>query len=284
MSLPVSVCIPVRNEEENLPGCLASVSAFAEVVVVDSRSSDRTVRIAEQAGAQVLQFDWNGGCPEEEDLGSAAPSLQELVGAVPRRGRACCAGLCHGAPIQLFPERGTWAFGYPLSTPSWEADLRHGDSLRKLALFRPDCGEYEQFPEKSWSGLDMEVHEHPVLNGTSGEIRTRLRHHNPGPIESLLARHEEYSSLGSEPVPLASKLREPRRGKPSTNANDSNTVTWTESGSPISTFFFLSYQARLPRRESWPAFRVFEVSLFPRCPDEDRGGPEQWNDQPRPKH
>ena len=52
MSLPVSVCIPVRNEEANLPGCLASVSAFSEVIVVDSWSSDGTVRIAEQAGGE----------------------------------------------------------------------------------------------------------------------------------------------------------------------------------------------------------------------------------------
>ena len=65
MSLPVSVCIPVRNEEANLPDCLASVSAFPEVVVVDSRSSDGTVGIAEQAGAQVLQFDWNGAPPKK---------------------------------------------------------------------------------------------------------------------------------------------------------------------------------------------------------------------------
>jgi glycosyltransferase involved in cell wall biosynthesis len=65
MSLPVSVCIPVRNEEANLPDCLASVSAFSEVIVVESRSSDGTVRIAEQAGANVLQFDWNGVFPKK---------------------------------------------------------------------------------------------------------------------------------------------------------------------------------------------------------------------------
>ena len=81
MSLPVSVCIPVRNEEANLPDCLASVSAFPEVVVVDSRSSDGTVGIAEQAGAQVLQFDWNGALSQEEDLDSPATSPSSTRGS-----------------------------------------------------------------------------------------------------------------------------------------------------------------------------------------------------------
>lgn len=66
--------------------------------------------------------------------------------------------------------------------------------MRKLALFRIGCGEYEQFPEERWSRLDMEVHEHPVVNGTTGEIRTRLKHHDKSPMASLIERHKEYSS------------------------------------------------------------------------------------------
>ena len=63
-ALPVSVCIPVRDEEKNLRSCLASVTSFSEVVVVDSRSSDATASIAEQENARVVQFDWNGRFPK----------------------------------------------------------------------------------------------------------------------------------------------------------------------------------------------------------------------------
>jgi glycosyltransferase involved in cell wall biosynthesis len=49
----VSVLIPTKNEERNLPGCLQSVSWCDDVHVYDSHSTDKTVEIAQQAGAQV---------------------------------------------------------------------------------------------------------------------------------------------------------------------------------------------------------------------------------------
>jgi len=72
--------------------------------------------------------------------------------------------------------------------------LRHGDTFRKLALFRIGSGEYERFPEDHWSHLDMEVHEHPVLGGSSGEIHSRLQHHDYRGMKHYLAKHNEYSS------------------------------------------------------------------------------------------
>ena len=59
-SVPVSVAIITRNEEANLPGCLASLAFAAEVVVVDSQSADKTVAVAEAAGAKVFVRPWPG--------------------------------------------------------------------------------------------------------------------------------------------------------------------------------------------------------------------------------
>jgi glycosyltransferase involved in cell wall biosynthesis len=36
--VPISVLIPAKNEEQNLPACLASLERAAEVFVVDSQS------------------------------------------------------------------------------------------------------------------------------------------------------------------------------------------------------------------------------------------------------
>jgi Glycosyl transferase family 2 len=58
--VPVSACLIVRDEQQRLPECLASVSFCAEVVVVDSGSSDRTMEIAREAGAKVLEHPWAG--------------------------------------------------------------------------------------------------------------------------------------------------------------------------------------------------------------------------------
>lgn len=51
----LSVVIITLNEEKNLPRCLESVRELAaEVVVVDSLSTDRTAEIAEAAGARLI--------------------------------------------------------------------------------------------------------------------------------------------------------------------------------------------------------------------------------------
>jgi glycosyltransferase involved in cell wall biosynthesis len=51
----ISVLILTRNEEHDLPGCLASVAWSDDVRVLDSLSDDRTVEIAERHGATVHQ-------------------------------------------------------------------------------------------------------------------------------------------------------------------------------------------------------------------------------------
>jgi Glycosyl transferase family 2 len=56
----VCACIITRNEEERLPEALASVAFCDEVVVVDSGSRDRTVGIAREAGARVIENAWPG--------------------------------------------------------------------------------------------------------------------------------------------------------------------------------------------------------------------------------
>ncbi len=54
----LSIIIPARNEEHNLPRLLRSISAQSvkprEVIVVDGGSTDRTAKIARQHGAKVI--------------------------------------------------------------------------------------------------------------------------------------------------------------------------------------------------------------------------------------
>ena len=57
----IEVIIPVKNEEINLPYALASVKEWADKVwVVDCGSTDRTLEIAKEAGAVVVEQEWLG--------------------------------------------------------------------------------------------------------------------------------------------------------------------------------------------------------------------------------
>ena len=57
----VSLCMIVKDEEENLARCLDSVRDFVdEIIIVDTGSTDRTIDIAERYGARVFYHPWEG--------------------------------------------------------------------------------------------------------------------------------------------------------------------------------------------------------------------------------
>jgi len=55
----VTLMMIVKNEEQNLPACLESAKGlFAEIVIADTGSTDRTREIAESFGARIVEFPW----------------------------------------------------------------------------------------------------------------------------------------------------------------------------------------------------------------------------------
>ena len=65
--LPITVIIPVRNEEKNLPNMLPLLAEFDEVIVVDSHSTDSTPEIVKSFGYHLVEFDWNGHFPKKRN-------------------------------------------------------------------------------------------------------------------------------------------------------------------------------------------------------------------------
>ena len=51
----ISILILTKNEQQDLPSCLASIAWSDDVHVYDSFSTDRTLEIAQAAGATVTQ-------------------------------------------------------------------------------------------------------------------------------------------------------------------------------------------------------------------------------------
>ena len=67
MKVPVSILIPIKNEENNLPRCLDSIKWADEIFIVDSQSEDKSVEIAENYWAKVVQFHFNGTWPKKKN-------------------------------------------------------------------------------------------------------------------------------------------------------------------------------------------------------------------------
>lgn len=57
----VSLCMIMKNEQDNLPRCLKSLKPVVdEIIITDTGSTDSSREIAELFGARLLEFPWNG--------------------------------------------------------------------------------------------------------------------------------------------------------------------------------------------------------------------------------
>ncbi|AKD05721.1 glycosyltransferase family 2 protein [Pontibacter korlensis] len=192
--LDLTIAIPVRNEEKNLPGCLRSIGKdlAQKVVVIDSGSTDKTKEIAKHFGAEVLEFCWNGKFPKKRNwfLRNHRPKTKWVLFLD-----------ADEYLTQKFKEELRQALarddkvGYWLSYTVYflGKQLKGGYPLFKLALFRVGAGEYEQVDEEQWSQLDMEVHEHPILQGEIGTIRSKIDHQDFRGVSHYMLKHIDYA-------------------------------------------------------------------------------------------
>jgi len=196
-TLPISVIVPVLNEEQNIAACLESVRFADEMFVVDSGSTDRTAAIAESLGAKVVQFRFVPGGPRKKNWAlENLPFRNEWV-------------LLLDADERVTPElereiRQEFALGpqfdgYYLNRKlifmgRW---LRFGGNYPSwnLRLFRHVLGRYEKLDtEELESAGDVEVHEHVVLQGKAGYLREPLLHLDYKDLSRWIARHNNYST------------------------------------------------------------------------------------------
>jgi glycosyltransferase involved in cell wall biosynthesis len=194
-SLDITIAIPVKNEEKNLQKCLAAIgNDFAKhVVIIDSGSTDSTLQIAEQWGADIISFIWDGKFPKKRNwfLRNHTPATtwvlfidadEYINDAFKKEVRR---------KLISDDKAGYWL---SYSVYFMGKRLKGGYPLRKLALFKTGVGEYEQIDENNWSKLDMEVHEHPVLTGEIGTIYSKIDHQDFRGVSHYVMKHDEYAS------------------------------------------------------------------------------------------
>ena len=193
--VPVSVLVPIRNEAANLPRCLASVQWADEIFVVDSKSSDGSIEIAEERNAKVVQFQFNGTWPKKKNWAlEHLPFRNEWVfildadEVLPSEARKeidkaiADAGQIAGYWInRRFMFLGRWLrHAY---YPNWN-----------LRLFRHKLGRYEQITAAPTDSGDNEVHEHVIVQGPTARLQSELEHYAFPTVEVFLEKHNRYSN------------------------------------------------------------------------------------------
>ena len=71
--LPISLVVITFNEEKNIARCLRAADFCAELLIIDSGSTDRTIDIASSLGARILRRNWTG-YGDQKNFGTAEAS------------------------------------------------------------------------------------------------------------------------------------------------------------------------------------------------------------------
>jgi len=189
----VSVAIVTKNEEENLPRTLASVSWADEIVVVDSGSTDRTQEIARSFGARVIEREWPGFAAQKnfaisQCTGAWILSLdadEELTSELQTQIRTM---LPTNPPTDAYylPRRN-------LFLGRW---IKHGGFYPdpKLRLFRRRAANFALTPQFQ----ERPVHETIAFDGAADTLDFDIIHNAYPALSTYIEHMDRYSGLGAD--------------------------------------------------------------------------------------
>ena len=182
----ISTCITARNEEDKIRRCLESVKWTDEIVVVDSFSTDATVRICREYTDRVYQHKWLGYVGQKNLIKNMArypwvlfldadeevsPELRdEILRELESPGAVEKAGYAFPRMVHYL---GRW-----IRRGDWYPDV-------KLRLFRKDAGRC----------TGVEPHDRVDVTGTVKRLRGRLLHYTHDSIDDHIVSINKYSSI-----------------------------------------------------------------------------------------
>ena len=204
-SVPISVLVPVKNEQANIGACLRRLAWAKQVTVIDSQSTDDTIAIAQAFDAEVYQFHYNKseGWPKKKNWALAhvpwrhewvlivdadehitpelAREIDRVVSGQPAPDNGCGDGYWIKRKFMFL---GRWLKGGGWY-PSWN-----------LRLFKHQQARYERIGDLGDTGTgDNEVHEHPVLiTGSAGYLEHPMLHYAYRDLDTWIEKHNRYTT------------------------------------------------------------------------------------------
>ncbi len=194
--VPVSFLIPIKNEAANLPRCLKAISWADEIFVVDSNSVDGSQKISEEHRAKVVQFQFNGRWPKKKNWALEnlpfkhewvfildadevlPPETAGEVDAIVRKQNSAINGYWIN---RRFMFMGRWLkHAY---YPNWN-----------LRLLKHKLGRYEKLTDIETASGDNEVHEHIIVEGEAGWLKSEMDHFAFPSVDVFVEKHNRYSN------------------------------------------------------------------------------------------
>jgi glycosyltransferase involved in cell wall biosynthesis len=182
----LSVILITRNEAANIRACLQSIAWADEIIVVDSGSTDNTVTIARQMGAQIYEHDWIGFGPQKNRaLSYASKDWVFSIDADERMSPELRAeieqAMRSGETDGYFCPRLSQFCGQFIRHSGWYPDY-------VLRLFKRGTGRFS----------DSLVHESVLLTGQTGKLKNPLLHYSYLTSDDVERKVEHYSTAAAQ--------------------------------------------------------------------------------------
>ncbi len=191
----LTVIVPTCNEEETLPHCLRSVEWADEIMVVDSGSTDATLKIAKQFTNRILQHEYiNSATQKNWAIPQATHPWVMIVDAdervTPQLREEIEKVLQNPMHQGYYIGRLNYFLGHPLRHGGWSPK-----EDRNIRLFMRDRGRYE----------DKEVHADVLVQGTVGNLFHPLIHHSYRTLSQYFKKMDRYTQWAAMDIVKAKR-------------------------------------------------------------------------------
>jgi glycosyltransferase involved in cell wall biosynthesis len=181
MSVSLAAVILTRDEEANIEDCTASVRWADRVVVFDSFSQDRTVELAQSAGAEVLQHPFENYAQQRNAALDAVEADWNLFvdadeRSSPEQAAEIRSLISEGKHNGFWIPRHNYIFGRLTRHTGWYPDYQ-------LRLLRRQKARYD---------AARPVHELVILEGEPGYLTTPFLHYNYRTFAQFREKQNRY--------------------------------------------------------------------------------------------
>ncbi len=183
----ISAIILTKNEEKNIAACLNSLLWCDEVILIDDKSIDKTLDIAQKSDAKIYEHSLENDFAKQRNFGltKASGDWVLFVDADERVSLSLQYEIVNIVSQQNQINKG---FYIPRIDQMWGKKLLHGEegSVKLLRLAKKDAG--------LWQG---KVHEVWKIKGKTSVLNNSLEHFPHRTIKELLIKINFYTDLRS---------------------------------------------------------------------------------------
>jgi glycosyltransferase involved in cell wall biosynthesis len=184
--IQISVVIVTKNEERNIERALESVRDAAEIIVIDSFSSDNTPKICKKYTDKFFQKEWQGYAKQKQDGIDLAANEWVLIldsdeFVTPELKEEILKTVRENKHAGVYIPRKNFFAGKWIKHGGWWPDYT-------LRLFKKTSGHMEQ----------RAVHEKIVVDGKTAYFKNPINHYTYNSISEFIDKNNVYSTLAAE--------------------------------------------------------------------------------------